>query len=125
MHVQNTRKPALTRLMQCLLALPFVFSQLFAQGTMLSGGLEVVLCSADGPVTVVVAADGSQVPAHEGDAPCLWALIPTMDAPEPLVVPDAIQTEVALLTSLTQQVTLPAGLHAPLPPARAPPVQSI
>lgn len=76
-----------------LLVLPFLLFSLIGQGTMLAAGpdnrLTVVLCSGEGLVDMVVAVDGSLIPAdedrpdpHHDNPVCDWA-IHAQSAPGP------------------------------------------
>jgi len=121
---------AVLRRLTCWLAvLPFLFFALMQPGTMLSrdamGKVTVVLCSGDGPVDMVVAADGSLVPADQaphGDShACDWSLHgqPLLEgaaagAPQPLAVADRL----ALWPAPSPP---PHGSALPVPSARGPP----
>ncbi|WP_323033105.1 DUF2946 family protein [Paracoccus sp. (in: a-proteobacteria)] len=75
------RGASLRRLCCWLAVLPFLLFSLIQPGTMISrdaqGSVTVVLCSGEGPVEMVVAADGSLVPAgknpHGDPHACDWA----------------------------------------------------
>jgi hypothetical protein len=71
---------SLSRAFKALLLLPFVVMSLFAPGVMptrgADGGMQVVLCSPDGPVNVTIGPDGQPQPAkdHPSDDRCDWAV---------------------------------------------------
>ncbi len=127
----QTRRMALRRLVLPLLCLPFLLAQLIAPGTMaVSGpdGLRMVLCSGDGPITVVLTDTGDIVPvddATDGHGPsgatCPWSLAFDKSA-------------MAASQHVAQMIAAPVRLglswdhhpHPPIiarqnPPARAPP----
>ncbi|MEO8531128.1 MAG: DUF2946 family protein [Deltaproteobacteria bacterium] len=108
-----------------LLFVPFILAQFFASGTMGhfgADGFEVVLCSGDGPVTVVIGPDGAPQPVdHSDQQTCAWAVAAHVslnaDAPALGVL--------AVIWNLVDAVpptiaNLPA-IFLVIPPARAPP----
>ena len=71
------------RVLGWLLVLPFVLFALLSQGTMIEAGPagpRIVLCSGTDVTEMVIAADGTLIPAendrhnHSGDIVCDWAV---------------------------------------------------
>jgi hypothetical protein len=120
-----TLRSALKSVLQGLLVLPFVLAQFFAQHTMLSDEFEVVLCSSDGPVTLVIGADGVPRPAEDHASECVWAATPVFDL---AALPALSMAPVAMARPSAQvapaRLVIAADLSR-LPEARAPPVLSI
>ena len=122
-----TLRAAFTSLLQGLLVLPFVLAQFFAHGTMLSGGFEVVLCSGDGPVTLVIGADGVPRPAedHADVSPCVWAATPAFDLAALPVLTELPVGEAQLAAWVGPALPVVRRSIVVLPEARAPPLLSI
>lgn len=124
------RGASLRRLCCWLAGLPFLLFSLILPGTMIArdaqGSVTVVLCSGEGPVQMVVAADGSLVPAdeapHADPHACDWA-----PHGQPLLQGAAVDAPAPLLPALrmARVLDLPDHLYRAemlAPSARGPPV---
>lgn len=120
----------ITRFVRLILLVPFLLLQLVASGTMAEAGpdgLRMVLCTSDGVVTVIMAADGTvhPVPSDTHDQsqhdPCPWSLTIGQAAlisvlPDPAVTLISADLVVSALAALGVQ----SSRHI-RPQTRAPP----
>ena len=122
---------AMRRFFLRLLCVPFLLAQLIAPGTMATAGpagLQMVLCTGEGNVTVVLTEDGEFVPVeddtghHPSDAVCPWTAAFGQAALD--TVPMALQTPMAMARplSVATATDVPAAAFVHCPHARAPPV---
>lgn len=113
-------------LLASLLVMPVFLMSLVPQGTMAMGGaqgIEVVLCTGDGPLTILVDENGTPIDEQVTDAAgCGWwglaqglALTASPDTHAPV-------SRFVLRLSANDDWLVPAAAAAPVPPARAPPL---
>lgn len=105
-----------------IVLIPFLLFSLFAPGTMPSlspDGVAVVLCTGDGPTTMMHGPDGAPVETKHQD--CVWALHTHMSVLPTLIAPDARIAETRVADAL-QLASLWQGQTAShIYTARAPP----
>lgn len=116
----------LRSVLAALVVLPLLLLSVFPQGTMAvrgTGGVEVVLCTGDGPLTILVDENGTPVDGpHVDAAGCDWLLLGQA------IVLTASPDAYCAAPVLAQRITGTDAHHADLPApllthaARAPPV---
>lgn len=121
-------KTRTSRLLRMVLLVPFLLAQLIASGTMAEAGpdgFRMVLCTTDGIVAVVMAADGTIQPADSEHPvqhdPCPWSMTVAQAVfAADIVLPAAI----SLVTDLSISTHVVAAVHQSRhirPQTRAPP----
>lgn len=111
-------------LLTALVVLPVLVMSVFPQGTMAArgaDGIEVVLCTGHGPLTVIVDENGAPLEEQPAEIDCGWWLLGQglcLSASPDLPVPVAVAMRIADGTA----AHLVPGTTAAAPyPARAPP----
>ena len=96
---------------------PLLVMSVFPQGTMAArgaGGMEIVLCTGDGPLTVLVDQDGTPIEMPGEGIDCGWSLLA-----QSLYPPEATSAVPPGRIAATQ-IRLPAGDLSPRDRAAAP-----
>lgn len=107
-----------------LLLLPLLVMSIFPQGTMATRGaqgMEVVLCTGNGPLTVIVDATGTPVEDQHAPTECGWWLVgQSLCLTEAQETPALFSVAGATLCPVTGQVAARSHDVSPYP-ARGPP----